>query len=173
MHWSRLARRSRDDRGQAVIEFALVLPLLAFVIFGAAQLAQATNYWEQANHMANETARWAAVNRLPAYNNVCGSASANTAPTADDYRNYMRNELCVLNFGPNAAKSLCVNWSPATPTIGDDVTVNVNLTWPIPLVHNLTSFMGFGNGAGSLAIHGDSTMRLEQVPSSAAGAGCA
>ena len=162
----------RDERGQALVEFALVLPLLALIIFGAAQLAQATNYWQQANHVANETARWAAVNRLPAYSRgACGSAAANTQPTASDYQAYMNAELCNLNFGKNAVKSVCVNWGGST--IGDDVTLNVNLTWPITLLHNVALAMGLGNGAGSLAIHGDSTMRMEQVPYSITGGGCA
>jgi Flp pilus assembly protein TadG len=179
MRWIAFVRRSLDDRGQALVEFALVLPLLALVVFGAAQLAQGTNYWEQANHVANETARWAAVNRLPAYNygtGCGGSVAANTAPAPADYQAYMNNELCSLNFGPNAVKTVSICWTPATvgatPTIGDDVTVDVRLTWPIPLVHNLTSLTGFGASVGTLPIHGDSTMRLEQTPSSTTGAIC-
>ena len=58
-------RRVRDQSGVALVEFALVLPLLLLVIFAIFDFGRALNYFNDGQQMANEGARWAAVNRLP------------------------------------------------------------------------------------------------------------
>ncbi len=58
-------RRMRDERGQAMAEFALVLPILIIIVVGLLGFGRVLFYWIQANHAANETARWAIVDRNP------------------------------------------------------------------------------------------------------------
>src|SRR5919201_4870511 len=61
-----LIRRLRDDEsGVALVEFALVLPLLLILLFGMLDFGRAFNYWIDATHLANEGARWAVVNKNP------------------------------------------------------------------------------------------------------------
>jgi Flp pilus assembly protein TadG len=54
----------RSESGQAVIEFALVLPILLLLIFGAFDLSRAFGYWNDVNQIAAERARAAATGRV-------------------------------------------------------------------------------------------------------------
>ena len=54
-----------DESGVALIEFALVLPLLLLVLCGIFEFGRIYNYWIDETHLANEAARWAAVDRNP------------------------------------------------------------------------------------------------------------
>src|SRR5262245_5907920 len=51
----------RAQSGQAAIEFALVIPLLLAFILALVDFGKGVNYWLDANHLANEGARQAAV----------------------------------------------------------------------------------------------------------------
>ena len=57
--------RVRDEEGVALVEFALVLPMLVMLLFGMLEFGRAINYWLDANHLANEGVRFAVVNRNP------------------------------------------------------------------------------------------------------------
>ena len=54
----------RDD-GVAMTEFALILPIFMVIVAGLLAFGRAFFYWIDANHLANETARWAVVDRNP------------------------------------------------------------------------------------------------------------
>ena len=58
--------RLRDERGQAVTEFAMVIPLFATLVFVCIILGKALYVYIQLTHTANEAARLAAVNYQPA-----------------------------------------------------------------------------------------------------------
>ena len=55
----------REQEGQAVIEFALVLPIVLLLIFGAFDLSRGFAFWNDVNQVAAERARAAATGRLP------------------------------------------------------------------------------------------------------------
>ena len=59
--------RSRADResGQAATEFALILIPLMIVVGGIIYFGIGLNYWLDMNRVANQGARWAAVNNWP------------------------------------------------------------------------------------------------------------
>jgi len=159
--------RLRAEPGQALVELALALPVLMFISFGAIELARGVNYWLDANHVANEGARWAVVNRLPSYTTVVGNQNiaATTAPQGSDLQRYLGNELDQVSF-PASGRQVCVTLNPPTsPQIGDDVSVKVTLSWPLPLITSIAGLFGVSPARTSIPIHGDSTMRLEQLPS--------
>ncbi len=54
-------RWSRSDAGQALVEFALVLPLVALVVFGAITFGLWVFYQQQLTNVAREAARYAAI----------------------------------------------------------------------------------------------------------------
>ena len=47
-----------DERGVALVEFALVLPLLLVLLLGMIDVGKAVNYWNDETHLANEAARF-------------------------------------------------------------------------------------------------------------------
>jgi Flp pilus assembly protein TadG len=61
----RLRRRARDERGQALVEFAVVLPVLILIIMGIVYFGRYMNYSNQMTQLAEEGARWASVDYDP------------------------------------------------------------------------------------------------------------
>src|ERR671932_212438 len=57
--------RVLDERGAALVELALVLPVLLILLLGTIDFGKALNYWIDETHLANEGARWAAVDKNP------------------------------------------------------------------------------------------------------------
>jgi hypothetical protein len=62
---TRLGALIAEERGQALPEFALVLPILLLVVFGIVQFALALNSKNNETHVANELARYAIINENP------------------------------------------------------------------------------------------------------------
>ena len=62
---ARTPARLADDRGQALPEFALVLPILLVLVFGIVQFGVAINSKNDGTHVANELARYAIINENP------------------------------------------------------------------------------------------------------------
>lgn len=60
-----LIRRAQDERGQAMAEFAVVVPVLLLIIVGILTFGRYENYSNQETQLAEEAARWAAVNSNP------------------------------------------------------------------------------------------------------------
>ena len=84
-HWGRsrvFDRLRHDESGVAITEFALVLPLLLLLLLGMIDFGKAINYWIDETHLANEGARWAAVNKNPGSGSglTVRSTSPTTAP---------------------------------------------------------------------------------------------
>ena len=55
----------RRNDGVAMTEFALILPVFVLIIVGILSFGRVFFYWIEANHLANETARWAVVDQEP------------------------------------------------------------------------------------------------------------
>ena len=80
------ARRHRQDpeSGQATVEFALILFPLLILVVGIIQFGIGLNYWLDMKRIANQGARWAAVNNWPAQcprSTQVGYTCNNTPPT--------------------------------------------------------------------------------------------
>jgi Flp pilus assembly pilin Flp len=169
------ARLGRDESGVALVEFALVLPLLLLVLFGVLEFGRIFNYWIDETHLANEAARWAVVDRNPGVDNpVNGSTCAPQVGAATDLQTYIRcqattKELRSGTTGDQGSDPLQVyicfpKGSPAK--IGDPVRVIVRTTYNyLPLVGDFLSG-GFGDGLidTTIGITGSATMRLEALP---------
>ena len=68
----------RGQRSQALIEFALVSPVLLLLLFGIVDIGRAVFYYDTLNHAVREGARSAvrASNRLPTNGDVLASVSS-------------------------------------------------------------------------------------------------
>src|SRR5205823_4816497 len=72
-----------DERGVALVEFALVLPLLLLLLLGMIDVGKAVNYWNDETHLANEAARYAAVNKNPGPQSTLNQSILNQADTTE------------------------------------------------------------------------------------------
>jgi Flp pilus assembly protein TadG len=145
-------RRLAEEKGQALIEFALLIPVLLLIVGGIIQFGKAFSYWSQMNNVAAETARQVVVSHLP----------GNADPTNNQFRDFAYDrltgsELRSLVAADDEHIKLC--FTPAAdPQIGDEVKVVVRTDkfQILPFVNiapfNLTS---------------KATMRLEKKPNPA------
>jgi Flp pilus assembly protein TadG len=62
---TRLGRRLRAEQGTALIEFALVLPVLILIVMGILYFGRYENYANDEQQLASSAARWASINANP------------------------------------------------------------------------------------------------------------
>jgi Flp pilus assembly protein TadG len=155
-HRRSCAKRSgsrADDRGQAMVEFALVLPLLLLLIFGIFDFGRAINYWIDATHMANEAARYAAVGNTPT---GCSSIASCVKAQADSPE--LKNG--GTNAVPNAVR-VCVTQPTPSTAVGSRITATATFTY------NWLPFLGLA--ATQTTVQASDTMRLENWNGSVVG----
>jgi Flp pilus assembly protein TadG len=107
----------RQEDGQSLVEFALLLPLLLLVLFGIVDLAKAYNYWNDSTHLANVGARYAAVGNVPG-----GNLST-----------YLKSQAETTELGNQLSITIC---SPTgTYAVGEPIKVVITSTYTfLPLV---------------------------------------
>jgi Flp pilus assembly protein TadG len=145
-------RRTRlgSERGQAAVELALCVPVLCLIVLALIDFGKAMNYWLDANHLANEGARLAAV--------VGTDPSRQPSPSLTKWIQQLAGSTELLN-GTGSVTSpakVCITFltgsTGTTGQIGDPVKVTVTAPYKwIPFV-----------GGGTFPIKADATMRLEQ-----------
>jgi hypothetical protein len=128
-------RRRTGERSQALIEFALVSPVLLLLLFGVIDLGRAIFYYDTVNHAAREGARVAvrASNQLPTNGDVMSAVSGQmlgtpvsapcpqgplTAATPPD------NTAWLYITEPNPPSSTEINPPPNAP--GGEYAANVS-----------------------------------------------
>jgi Flp pilus assembly protein TadG len=118
----------RDQRGQALVEFALVAIPLFLVLFGVIDFARALNYYNDLTQLAGQGARAAAVNLNPD-----GTAASGKSIQQQVYNNLDSPEM--KQAGNHA--EVCITLPNGTnTTTGDPVVVTTSYTFKfIPLVH--------------------------------------
>lgn len=138
----RPARRVSGERGTALVEFAVILPLLALVAFGTVDLGRAYRTVNQVKNAAREGAAYAQTH--PARLAGVGCTTPDTAQW------HVRNEAGSASAGfavevstPGGTFSSadigCAPFS-ATATSGQDVSVTVSTPFTVltPLVRAVT-----------------------------------
>jgi TadE-like protein len=159
--WRVLGSRRRslgDERGVALIEFALVLPLLLLIMFGMIDFGKAFNYWNDETHLANEAARDAVVNRSPDPN--WAGDPTNPAYKINTAVRKQADSAELRNGGTQSISSpgvrICIWFPNGTHAVGDPVQV---------IVHAQYNWLAYLVGRGLPAhsdLSGTATMRLEQ-----------
>jgi Flp pilus assembly protein TadG len=128
-------RRTRRSRGQAMVEFTLILPLLLLLILGIYQFGQTYADYIQVTNAARDGGRKALVSRSDA------SGVADVVSTA-------KNATWWLD-----KNQMAVSVSPGQPwTTGQNVTVTVTYPYSINL-------LGFVVASGTLK--STTTVRME------------
>lgn len=152
---SRIAGRDPEG-GAALVEFALVLPVLLVLLLGMLDFGKAFNYWIDQTHLANEGARWAAVNKNP------GGGSLQQYVRSQANTPELRDGGTASVAGPI---QICITFPNGTSQVGDPVRVTASTTY------NWLPFLGSRLGIAQTTMTASATMRLEAAPS-VYGAGC-
>ena len=143
----------RREEGVAMAEFALIAPAFLLLALGIITFGFIFYYWNAANHAANETARWAAVDQNP-------YAPAGATPPGAGGETLQQH---VHDSFPGNDANVCITTEDGTPAEGEYLTVKVQkpfgLTFKLPLIPALDM---------RVTIRGTSTMRIENVTSTAA-----
>lgn len=122
----RLRRLFGSERGTAVVEFALVAPILFMLVFGILDFGRALNYYNDITQLAGQGARAAVVDRNP--DGTAVGAASGTVDDADCGGKAYSIQCQLKNYYPtdNELKSgvhVCI---PSSPTaLGQPVTVHV------------------------------------------------
>lgn len=145
---SRALQALRRQDGQALVELALVLPVLLLAVFGIVDFGRAMNYDGQATHLANEAARYAAVDQVPA--GATGTLGQWVRAQVDS------PELASGTGSVAGAPSVCVSYPNGTSNVGDPVTISMSFTYSWLPVLNLN--------VANTTITRTATMRIENPP---------
>jgi Flp pilus assembly protein TadG len=109
---SRLVRRFRQDRrGQALVEFALVVPILLLLVLGIFDFGRAWNLHQTITHAAREGAREAAM--------------FDDTRTQDEVTDVIEAAITASGFDPSAATISFDNFKA-----GRSTTVTVGISMP-------------------------------------------
>jgi Flp pilus assembly protein TadG len=145
-------KRLRCERGQAVVEFAAVLPLLAAIVFVLIDFGKALYYYIDLTHVSNEGARIAAVSAA----SLPGGASSLSSYLCGQLGS-SSSELRKGSASVDKAK-VTISYAGGSGATGDPVTVKLvtKYHW-IPFT-----------GLAAMDVAGSATMRIEN-PASATG----
>jgi Flp pilus assembly protein TadG len=121
----RFDARLRGERGTAVVEFALIAPILFLLIFGIVDFGRALDYYNQLTQLAGQGARAAAVNRNP----------DGTALSTSNQHSIQQQLATTYTTQPELKKGVvvCITHVPSGP--GDFVTVRTSFKFHfLPLI---------------------------------------
>ncbi|HEX4520549.1 MAG TPA: TadE family protein [Gaiellaceae bacterium] len=141
------------ERGQAVVEFALVLPVFMLLLIGMIDFGNAFSDHNDLSQLAAEAARFAAVNSCGT-----GCGTTNTAimtQVQNDADNYGLKNGGGGVWGTDQPLRVCFNYpTGSTGAVGDQVQaiVETNYRW-FPFLN-----------LGKVQLKATATMRIEQSP---------
>ncbi|MBA3402954.1 MAG: pilus assembly protein [Actinobacteria bacterium] len=143
-------RRRERERGQVLVEFALLLPLFLMIVVGIIQFAIGLNFWLDMQRIANQGARWAVVNEYPG----CPRSGPN-APCSPTLQAYLANEK--VSQGENLNVTICFPLGASTGTVGNPVKVKISQ--PLTFMRIVSAFTP--DRILSFTLRAEATMRLE------------
>lgn len=165
-----IARRRRRAGGQALVEFALTIPVFLMMIFGILDLGRAVWTLDIANHAAAEAARYAIVHggapqtECPvgplsgAYGEVGGSSESCPYPSPSKQGIYNVATQAAIGAGTAVVVQACYgvgcqgNTDTADNTPGTPVTVTVKV--------HVSIFTGALLGVNDIDVTGSATMTV-------------
>jgi Flp pilus assembly protein TadG len=153
----------RSERGTAVVEFALVAPLLFLIVFGIIEFGRVLNAYNQITQLAGQGARAAEVNRNPdgtaigattgtVDNTDCGSKTYSIQCQLSNY--YAKNDSLT------GVTSCILGGTNFPSTVGQPVTMKVSYQYNF-----VTGLFGFAH----ITLSSTQTVRAEGTPSYTAG----
>jgi Flp pilus assembly protein TadG len=107
----------RNERGQAAIEFALVLPVLIAFLFLIVGFARVFNAYNDLNQMAADGARFAAVGNFPGESKLRETADTQATKTATIGDPTYSSGTCLVGATVNVTATADVSLLPFLPYI--------------------------------------------------------
>ena len=147
------SRVLRDTRGQALVEFALLLPLVMLILIGIVEFGRAWQAKQTLTDVAREGARLSVIGDPNTYKSDVDLA--------------VRTAIVVAGFDSSTASGFLVEWPEGcrwigcSPLLGTNDPVAVKLTLPYQFValHRLTQLLTDGNG--TMMLRTTARMRIE------------
>lgn len=150
---SALIKAMKPERGQAIVEFALVLPLLIVFMFGLVEFSLVLYNQNMITNAAREGAR---VSGLFRADPVTGNYSPFTdAEVQLVVANYLNNRLVSFGAHPNPPAAQVVPASITGANRGQTRTVTQPYTYTFLVLPN---FLALGNG---ISLTSQAQMRIE------------
>ena len=144
----RLRPRLGSEKGQATTEFALILFPLLILVTGIIWFGIGLNYWLDMQRIANQGARWAAVNNWPP---DC-PRDASTCDSPYTLQETLTRQ--VLSAGLKGAVTVEVCYPDGTGDVGHPVKVHLEAPFKFVPILNI----------GTITLKANASMRLEQNP---------
>jgi hypothetical protein len=129
------------------LEFTIIMPVFAFLVFSIIELGKVMNYWINLTQIANQGARWVVVARLP---------DGTSNPSLEGYRNFIASRAGTDELRGLTNVRLCF---PSGTGVGAPVIVKVEAQYQPMRFLQLPP----------ITIRSSSSMRIEQPQSFAAG----
>ena len=146
----KVVRRHKREEGQALVEFALILPLFLMIVVGIIQFGVGLNFWLDMQRIANQGARWAVVNEYPG----CPRSGPNDLSCPQTLQQYLAESEVAR--GEDLDVRIC--FPLGASTTGNPVKVKIEQ--PLNFLSVVTFFTP-GSGL-NIDLHAEATMRLEQ-----------
>lgn len=155
-------KRIRGHDGQALVEFALVAPILLLILFAIFDVGKALNYLNDETNLANITARYASVVNDPicpcTNGDGCSSGSA-----ATNLYGFVQCEATTDSGSFASGVGVCVNDETTSGAYKAGDALKVTIIYPY-------KFLTFISGVvhqPSITLTSSATMMLESAGSSA------
>ncbi|MBV9773183.1 MAG: pilus assembly protein [Gemmatimonadetes bacterium] len=141
LRWWRTGPVLRDERGQAAVELALILPVALLLVVGSLEFARVWNVYQVVTDAAREGARKAVV--------------ASPARSADSVRAVVRSALARASLDTTQAQITVSGVGDAT---GTPARVEIRYSYPLKMLKPL---MGWGSEGKTLTLAASCVMRNE------------
>ena len=138
------------ERGQALVEFALIAPLFLLLVVGIIQFGIGLNYWLDLNRIANQGARWAVVDKYPNCNGTVGAPGCTTRRT----RSSPTSRASPCRAASSRRRTICFERQRRRLRSGEPLTVRVESDFTFLPIMDI----------GTIKLRGKATMRIEQPP---------
>jgi Flp pilus assembly protein TadG len=138
---TKLLRHARDTRGQALIEFALVMPLLLLLVIGIIEFGRAWNAQQALTDAAREGARKAVI--------------FDAGTTQQDVEDVVKDALSDARIDPSKATITTDGWNDGA---GQPATITIRYPYNFAFVGKLA---GWATGQSSINLGTQITMRNE------------
>ncbi len=156
--------RNRKQAGQGLVEFALVFPMITFLIFAVIDIGRAVYAYNTITNAARQGARVAAVNQVTTSNTTCQESK----PVEDPLNPEWSIKACAASAGVGlgiTTSAVTVGYSvPSGSTISCSPTLNVGCLATVTVTYAWSPITPIaGTLIGAITMSSTSQIPIERV----------